>query len=400
MKFGEQFDAIQRKTKRKFTVPQGVDPALYHGAQKIAGDKYEPRLIGHGAEHLVFKFEDPKHPDTVYKVNFRETALLLDAQQHGPETLERANQRLQAEMEQRKERLGQLRQYLGFQAVPVQKYMVRELPVNIDVIAKLAPHLPVDPANLPEKVNAWVTVQRKLEAPSDKIMSLHGYYPELLLDPNHEGHRRLYQGVNEIALNQPLSGDTPDNEELQKDWVCHMYSSIASIRARAERDSEFLKNLKKSIQNLIRYTERTGQTLDIAGKNNLIMLQGKNNEWQLKLMDPLLNEEIQISDLQYAIKRLKDDRPLKNPLAIKALNALNYVRIINCLALIAKVPERIHIPEPQEQSPALDNPFADFDEDIPIVIDSEDEGANKNSSADMNIPIPAFFNFLNRFRKN
>ncbi|MBD3281167.1 hypothetical protein GF391_00280 [Candidatus Uhrbacteria bacterium] len=397
MKFGEHIQAMQRKVDRKFNVPKGIDPGLYHSAQKLAGDKYEPRLIGRGAEHLVFKFEDPKHPDTVYKINYRETANLMSAEQDGPEAYERARQRLDNEIQKRAERLKELRAYLGSQAIPVQKYMIRELPVNIDVIARLAPHLPVDPANLPEKVTAWVTVQRKVDAPLDKIVSMHGHYPEVRLDANREGHRRLYQGVNEIALNQPLSGDTPDDEELQKDWVCHMYPSLVSIRSRAERDARFNKKLKQSVADLINYTQETGRTLDVAGKDNLVMLQGKNNEWQLKLMDPLLNEDMRIDAIKTAISKLAQDKPLKPTLAIQVLNTLNAVRFINCLALIADIPERIHLFEDQEQAQEPGNPFQETEEDIPVIIDTE-EADSATETRDMRIPIQAFLNTLQQFK--
>jgi hypothetical protein len=392
MKFGEGIGKITRKIDRKINVPEGIDPNLYHSVQKIAGDTYEPRLIGKGGEHLVFKFEDPKHPDTVYKVNYLATAALFNARASGPKDEAQARESLDREILRRSHRTRELKDYFGHRAVPVQRYMVRDLPVNADTIKNLIPSLNINQNDLPEKIPAWVTVQRKIDIPPEKKLSLNGIYPEFSLDTSHEGDRRLYNSVNQILLNQTLSSETPDDPELQKDYICHGYQNLKTIREKAEQDPEFLVALKKVAKQLVQYMQETGNALDLAGKDNLIMIDDETG-WNLKMLDPLLNSDVNLTDLIITIRHLRKDKKIPRIEKITALNALNTMRITNALALIADIPDRVRLVDPLSENLNLNN-FIELDDDeIPANIEEP-------KSQDMEVPIFALLNELSKLKQN
>ncbi|MDF1496709.1 MAG: hypothetical protein P1P90_01470 [Patescibacteria group bacterium] len=401
MSIGEQVGKIVRKVDRKLNIPPGVDGDLYRNVQKIAGDKYEPRLIGKGGEHLVFKFEDPKHPNTVYKVNTHATAALYRSHLLGPNSEADARANLDRQILRRNHRTRELRDYFGFRSVPVQKYMIRDVPINLDIVARLAPNLPVDPAHLPETIPAWVTVQRKIELPEDSTTSLDGYYPELRIDADKEKQREFYIKSNELLLN----GNEHDMDiEQQKEMVCALYDTLTPTYLRAELDPDYKSKLQETARKLIRYTTETENTLDMAGKDNLVLTREKDG-WQLQMLDPLSNTDFTLTDIREAIQKLDDDKQLTHDQLVRSINTLNTIRVINSLAILADIPERLRvIADPNEITIDLDTDESDID----ISFEDPDTGtltpATKPNNTPskphyLEIPVLPFLNSLKKLQK-
>lgn len=319
------------------------DPALYEAVDELLASDHEPQLIAKGGEHLVFELRDRRKPrDVVIKVNFRETLPLYDARQDGDVAEE---QRLLLEMRQKMRRLKNdlalMRKYFGAQAVPVQQFMIRDVPVTEKVILYLEDDYEALPDEGVEKLPAWISIQRRLDLDPDRTISLDGYYQERRLihqkDPETlEEYDKLHR-----LLAQVESMDLSEYE--QREMVGRGFDSMANVSAMAEYDEGFRSRLQEPIRKMIRYTLETKNILDLAGSNNAVMSL-IDKSWTLKLPDALSTWDVSLDQLKEGADALARGEMLEFDLAQKCYYALNTVRVINALAIIAGIEERLDLP--------------------------------------------------------
>jgi hypothetical protein len=290
--------------------------------------------MARGGEHLVFDFEDPKHADVVYKVNFHESLPLLKAVQRGGSDKERALEAMLKEMDRRRKELAKLRQYVGHSAVPVQQAMIREIPVTAAIIKAL--QLPEDGIGqkLPLTVPAWVVLQRKIELGRDYV-SLNAYYPEASFYPPSQqeelGHRIL------IGKERGL------NPDVELDAVLSLYPEFKYLNGLVFNDPGFKSALRQATEQMIEYTQDSGIALDLVGKNNIV-LRKMEKGWDLKMVDPMPRGDVRISELAKAAEEFRGQKDTGVDWE-KVMDALNTVRVLNALALFSGSPKRLRVPE-------------------------------------------------------
>ncbi|MFZ6015278.1 MAG: hypothetical protein ACOYUZ_02880 [Patescibacteria group bacterium] len=368
MQWGEKIAKLGRQAKRELTpAPGSVDPILYGGIKKLVKDlkksrakadleDYEPQIIARGGEHLVFELQDPKHPDTVIKINFQYSRPMLRAINQGPQAVLQARDLVKDRIKNQTQELRTIRNYFGQQTVPAGQNMIRELPVNFETIAVLDPGFPVtDSASIPRSTPAMITVQRRVELPpGDRTVSLTGYYPEKSLQSDELGFSDRYFAGHEI-LTGGLS-NKPE-QDIQIKYILDMYPDMAPIAKKAKSDPKFRQKLKDSVETMIKMTQETGIIIDLAGKNNVVLIK-KDGNWDIKLIDPLHADGTNLESLQKAVSSLSagsgaETDSLKLEEIGNAFNALNTLRVINALATISGSSARLNIPGLSELSPGV-----------------------------------------------
>ena len=323
-----------------------ITPDVYAPRKWISKTRKEipeiaaPRPIGKGGEHLVFEFPDPKHSDVVMKVNFHQTLPVLRAHHQGEIERKKAHEKMEEAMVERRSQLNELREDFGHSAVPVQRFMIQDVPVSRDVVERLYPGWLREGTAVPPTLPAWVAFQRRLEFDPEKTVSLTGYYPE----QRNRGEERTEEldNVYDVGHDILIGKETDLDPEEQRNIVLDMYPELQKVAKKAERNPGFTKKLQETVRKLISYTETTMTALDLAGSNNVVLMQGEKS-WDLKMPDALPIEDLTTDDLQQASKELKRGRHLTEENESRSLNVLNTVRVINALALLAGVSERLRV---------------------------------------------------------
>lgn len=338
--------------RRARDIPRAMrhDAALYDAVDELLAPDHEPQLIAKGGEHLVFELQDRRKPrDVVIKVNFRETLPLYDARQDGDTAEE---QRLLLEMRQKMRKLkgdlALMKKYFGAQAVPAQQFMIRDVPVTEKVALYLEDDYEALPDEGVEKLPAWISIQRKLDLDSDRTISLDGYYQERrLLHQTDTETLEEYDALHRL-LAQVEPGELTDDE--QREMINRGFDSMANVSAMAEYDEGFRSKLQEPIRNMIRYTQETRNILDLAGTNNAVMSLVEKS-WALRLPDALSTWDVSLDQLKEGAEIVARGGMLEFDLAQKCYYALNTVRVINALAIIAGIEERVDLPYLKNVSP-------------------------------------------------
>lgn len=336
---------------RKRVYPSNIDLGLVDSVLDLTPEEHGPQVVGLGGEHLVFAFEDPRHKDVRYKINFVESLSYPRKDFTKQEDRDKAIKELTKEISDRRERLAFLREHFGFHAVPAEVTMVRELPVNRAVMHKHRPGYLRPKDAVPETVPALVTVQRGIELDPKQTVSVTGYYPESPKGPLATGHvsEEEYAYAHQLLINDPSvrSEGEPGEEERKKEFdvIRRMYPEIWEMR-RHKDDESFRAALKAAAAQFIAFTNKTGLMLDLAGHNNVVLTK-KGDEWELKLLDVIPpDKEVTMEQLEEVAEKLfyeEDVSPQDQ--GVDALNALNTIRFANALAIIAEIPDRVLVPE-------------------------------------------------------
>ncbi len=369
MEFLNKLGKAAREVKRTLRLsPGSVNPILFSGVNKLIKDlhkqrsdkslpDFEPVLKAQGGEHLVFYFEDPNHPDIIAKINYYYSRPLLRAADKTPAEQQEARADVNRVITQQTQNMRVIRKYFGQKSIPASQSMVREMPVNLQTIALLDPKFPVTNGQLPESVPVMLTVQKKINLPpGDKTISLTGYYPERSLDSHDPRFEDKYLAGHETLTDGPLS-QMPADSQIK--YILDMYPDLKPVAKKAETDPQFKNRLKDFAETLIKLADETGITLDVAGPNNSVMIQDKNNKWQVHILDPLTNDDTNLDSLRDVVDLLSGttDFPaisqskLDKETANKAFNALNTLRVTNALATIAGSDKRLSVKNLSSISP-------------------------------------------------
>lgn len=330
--------------------------------EQLQPTDYEPILAGKGGEHLVFELPvrpnaDPKKRapervrNVVVKINVTQTLDhfsfedLKDAQR-----TERGLERMEDAMAEREERLEELREHFGRDAVPAQRFFIADVPVSREIFRKLRPDWLPEKTSLPFRtIPAWVEVQRRVDLDPDTTISLNGTYLESDYSPlatleRHESEK-LYALAHEV-----LTGMSDLSPERQRAIALRVYPNLKNVDARM-REPAFGEALQNFVEKLISYSEKTHDAMDLMGKNNLVLTKTADG-WKPKLLDVLHVDDFSFDDFDVAVRAAKSAKRISSEIAGGVYNAMNTVRVINALAILANVPDRLRVDALDEASAA------------------------------------------------
>jgi hypothetical protein len=341
----------QPSRQELFAEVKRITPELYAPGRRASKTRRgspevtAPHMIASGGEHLVFEFPDARHSDVVLKVNFQQTLPVLQAHRHGEIARKKALENMEEAMVERRSQLRELREYFGHSAVPVTRFQIQDMPVSPDIVEKLHPGWLQEGQEVPSTLPAWVVIQRRLDLQPEKTVSLTGYYLE---DPRMpkgeekefmENYKTIYELGHDILVGKEVEDLSAEN---QQEIVLRLFPNLKKVAEKNTTDPVFKKKLQDTVRKLIAYTDDTKTALDLAGANNVVLIEGEKG-WDLKMPDALPTDEVRTDDISLAAEELEKGEPLTSHATI-VKNALNTVRMINALALVSGIPERLHVP--------------------------------------------------------
>lgn len=339
--------------------PSSVDPALHSAINQALPERYDPRILAQGGEHLVFRFHEPfegrpkdasgkkrkakeRKRELVYKVNFHETKPILKAVVSGDEErVKRALGKMRERIEAKRDSINELRTYFGFDSVPAQQFMVRDVPITPEIVASLDESLVDDSADI-ESIPAWVEVQREIDL--GPAVSLTGYYPESPKSPLRQKHKKDYAQIfdagHDVLTGGPISEIHPDT---QLDYVLAMYPDLRGVADKAKKNQPFKQGLHELSDKLMDFIEETGIALDLAGRDNMVLIK-RGESWSVRFPDVLAPGDFSFINFKLALEDLHSGRAIGARSRVVAANLVNTVRIVNALALISGNDRRLRYP--------------------------------------------------------
>jgi|GEM_PF-2336658 len=342
--------------------PPSVGQELYNAVNAVMPERYDPRIIDQGGEHMVFRFNEPfqrklmpeekkagkkakeRPRDVVYKVNYQDTAQILEAVASGDDLkVKKALEKMREKIEDKRRSFEYLREYFGFDAVPAQQYMIRDVPITPEIVAAVKPGLIHKAVGL-TSIPAWVEVQRKLDL--DTAISINGYYPE---SPHSQAHKK----VDEKEFNRKfdaghdvLTGGilSEMDHESQLKYVLAMYPDLRPVAHKAAADPSFKEELRQLSDKLMNFIEETGIAIDLVGRNNMVMIK-RGDKWSVRFLDILHPGDFSFINLKILLEMMRQKQPIGQRGRCVVLDLVNTVRIVNALALISGNDRRLYYPD-------------------------------------------------------
>lgn len=309
-------------------------------------EQFQPQFLAQGGEHAVYTI--PGYPDIVIKVATGDMRAIIDsnvAQGYAPDAFpDEAKPKVEERLSKEAARHQQLRDYFGEEHVPLQRRFLLKVPVTPAILDAL-----YNGEQHPAMSEAWSFVlmqQRADDLDGTQVSPVSGY-AEL------EGvSRELYdREMRRLVYLEEARSALRKEDLLQIQPNVH----LASFIDRAESDPAFKTAAADFVQKTIRYANETGESLDLAGPDNVYFAQ-KNGAWNYKLIDALYPDtEAILPRAREIINKCArgeqlDDVHEPNIL----LNALNFVRTINGLAAYLGMQERIALIPPEAKHAAID----------------------------------------------
>lgn len=334
-------------------IPPSIGADLARAIEDIAPENYtnyKTKPLGRGREHLVFEFENPKHRDIVYKINFQQTRPILETWLTHPDTApdsgpvrERALEAMRREIGIKAEELEELRTYFGSGAVPATKSIIRNVPVSREIIKQLLDHEIPEDVDLPKTLPAWVTIQRRLELDPRKTASLEAGVPE---SPGHSEGQPVEYAKRAYAAGHALligAAKEESDHEATLDTIGAFYPKFRDLIIRVDNDDNLKTTLQHITKRMMDYMQ-SNPVLDFTGSKNMFLVKQEKG-WDLKLVDPAIDDACRMYLLRDVATKLQNGSSLTEIERAGALVVLNALRAINGLAIIAGIPERLEAPE-------------------------------------------------------
>jgi hypothetical protein len=328
-KFDDQADEavwVERSRAQQFADTQDVF------------ENNEVEYLGSGAENIVFDVSG--HPELVAKVHAKTMCERIDRQimrdlapdADSPEDkLALRTQAIEA-----RQRHAQLKEYFG-QAVLDEKVLRRQVPVTKDLLQSVAggDQLRLKAASRLEagKVYKLWTLVRAQER-----------LPEAALDPENSfslnsRYAELSKDFSELEYER-LNADLVDGLGGKAEAYLRDYPELAKLVQRIKAEPQLAEVIQDFIERAVRYTQDTGEILDLAGKSN-VRLYKEGETWKMAMPDPSAPERGSWDKANLALLAVSRGEPLPPDRLGSILNSLNYARLLNALASVTHAPKRL-----------------------------------------------------------
>jgi hypothetical protein len=155
-----------------------------------------------------------------------------------------------------------------------------------------------------------------------------------------DDYAEIYDTGHDILTGGPMSDMHP---ETQMHHVLKMYPELQEVADKADADSSFKRSLHELSDKLMDFIEETGIALDLAGRNNMVMVK-HGQSWSVRFPDVLAPGDFSFINLKLTLEDLHEGRAIGERSRMVAANLVNTVRIVNALALIAGNERRLRYP--------------------------------------------------------
>jgi len=326
-------------TETDSTVVEGIVPEeerfTLDAVEHDLVTRYQPKFIAKGGEHIVYDI--PEHQGVVVKVATEALRGILEWNMTHGLPADSLEEEVKSAVQDFLKREGvyhqQLKQYFGAEHVPGQKEALIKIPVTQDILKVVCRE-----GVIPEINEAWsvITIQKRVEAMNDphRFSLVTGYAEK-------EGVRAdVYKKITDRLVFEQGTEEKLDKEEFLS---VQSPDSLRALLSASETDENVHKLLRELIEKIIIYTEDTGEILDLAGQDNVIVYQ-KEDKISYSLVDARYPGDNRVMDKTVAILiklslGTEIDEHEKNLL----LNGLNFVRTVNGLAELLGIDKKIHV---------------------------------------------------------
>lgn len=311
--------------------------------------KYPLEYTGSGGANIVFSLlregkgeeKERKKRGVVFKVRreYVEHGILMDDLEKSgmPNRAYSGRERLRAFMEEEMEHARMFYEGLG-QYFPPHTLLGRHAEVtNVPVGVQLAnqirtKHGKTVKAQTKEMiVPGLVEVQERImkEAADDaqNVYSLGVRYAEKA-DMAADDYGRL----NEMFLDQTVEADLDA-------IMPYLHAGTQEMLDLAKEDAELKEKMAEFLENAIRFSNDQDELLDLVGGGNVRFFKDENDKWDYLLVDVFA--PISLSDARASLRNVRPFERSKEASHTDVLNALNFVRGMNALAMALGINERI-----------------------------------------------------------
>ncbi|MBV7333768.1 hypothetical protein KFU94_37155 [Chloroflexi bacterium TSY] len=311
-------------------------------------NRYDPQFLAQGGEHLVY--EIPTHQNIVVKVAVNLIRLIIDSNMRHKRPLDAfpigIGPMIRAYPQTEARRFQRLKRFFGRQHTLQQRKFIASIPLfdkslyhlverialAIDSHKRDVPHLSTPTGDktfldrsTSERVWAGVMIQQRASELFDKNrLTLATGYAELnMVEPT------IYRSVTWNTL----FGEAPlGSFDLDAFSVVQPSRPLKRLLVQLDADRALRTMMQELVRKIIRYCHATGETLDLASADNLVIVQ-KNGQWSYCLADALypLKSDM-MSRTRTALLKLSEGKSLDNHQQNVLLNTINFIRTINGLA--------------------------------------------------------------------
>lgn len=289
--------------------------------------KYKPSFAGMGGEQVVFDIEG--HPDVVAKVHKHRLGRILDYNLTEGAPPDAMKQRLRRHMEERlkqeRERFVELRAYFGREHVLPERQYLQTVPVTDELLHAIHERGTTE-LSLPEGVHdVWTVlrIQKRLPeaALGEDALSIKFRYAE----SDYGLEAEELEAMNAQLLDDPKEATFADMDLM-------MFGNNEKALVNALKEDEGLRDTVGSfVKDAMRFTRETGEMLDLAGELNAALYK-KDGAWTYVLADAFYPGQEYEKGIE-AFRKLVAGEELDDWQASPLLNAMNYARLLNGLAL-------------------------------------------------------------------
>ena len=300
-------------------------------------DDHKIGFLGSGADHVVF--ESSEFPDKVVKVhaNMLWDLIRVNKMDGLPPDHTSESQWKYLKRFARKERLrhAQLVEYFG-EAVPHEQLLRRQVPVTKSLLLAAKRNQAAEGLKYHLVYKLWTAVRVQDRLPDlafdqQNSMSMNTTYTE---------SKHKYQSGEYEALNQHLIDGKDDNTAgTARDYLSR-YPQIAHLLGVMAEDPKLKTLISDFVRRAVRYTNETGEILDVAGRSN-VRAYKDGDEWRLIMPDPLFHYAKVWRDTESILWMADRGQELQSKDLGTLINTFNYARFINALAAVTGVDARL-----------------------------------------------------------
>lgn len=336
----EPFETTEESGIHK--LPKDESPLSVDQVKHELSQRHQPKFLGRGGEHLVY--EIPAHPEVVVKADKKSMAQILAwNRKHGladATDSEEAKRYREDVLSQQRKTFRVLREVFGSEHVLPQKKFFMKVPVTSEVLKDAEDTVSLENLSVPKDAHeAWsmVTVQRRTRAMEDPwCMTFGGNNVEMrnfqqLLKPKFQ---LRYGQVTDPLMN----AETAKESDLSADEFMDLLKSaeLDDLLVQAEKDQDLRATIRDCMEKCVAFAERTGEMLDIMGKNNVLFYRKEDEKWTYLFVDPLYGLDQKVLEKGRAAAK---QRIAGEPIGAYEQNAIvqgiNFTRMVNGVGKVA-----------------------------------------------------------------
>jgi hypothetical protein len=268
-------------------------------------------------------------PGVVFKLN------RADLLAHNAGSEEAAKAAIDALAEEQTARWLRMRSYFGESMVTQEVYSQSVWFTAEQVLAVWGDQKPPRPEG---DFQAIIVTQDKVpELISGNFLSLTVPYPERRKPPVAVA---TYVRANDRWLARSADRTPPAKSEVTDMVATQQSPAFEALLDATSKPGPLRLAASQFVANAIRYSNETGEIVDISGQDNVIFtLDGR-----CRIVDGLYPEAMEIAhELPAIIRKLEALHGLTALETNKLLNGLGYIRVINFLAAYYQLPKRVHL---------------------------------------------------------